>query len=57
MIMSGFHHSIAIIALPNTDSVKFHKKFDYHHRGTLSKIGYKFEEEIDVAYFQLSFNT
>ncbi len=37
----GFRRAIAIVALPNDASVRFHQKLGYRPAGTLSEVGYK----------------
>jgi L-amino acid N-acyltransferase YncA len=47
---------IAGIALPNETSVKFHEKFRFEKVAHFKKVGYKFNQFIDVGYWQLDLN-
>ncbi len=47
-----FHRAYAIVALPNPTSVRFHERFGFVHRGTLTEAGHKFGRYLDVAYFE-----
>ena len=49
---SSYHRAYAIVALPNDDSVRFHERWGFVHRGTLSEAGYKFGRYLDVAYYE-----
>lgn len=49
---TSFHRLLAIITLPNDQSVAFHRRHGFEHRGTLTEAGYKFGEYLDVAYFE-----
>lgn len=48
----GFHRAYAIISLPNASSVRFHERFGFVHRGTLTEAGFKFGRYLDVAYYE-----
>lgn len=45
---------IAVIALPNEQSVKLHEKYSFRTVGVFTKIGYKHENWIDVVYMEKS---
>lgn len=47
-----FHRAYAIVALPNPASVRFHERWGFVHRGTLTEAGHKFGRYLDVAYFE-----
>lgn len=41
----------AAITLPNCSSVRFHEQFGFVHCGTLPRVGYKFGQWRDVAFY------
>jgi phosphinothricin acetyltransferase len=47
-----FHRLYSIIALPNEGSVRFHEKWGFEHRGTLTEAGHKFGRYLDVAFYE-----
>lgn len=47
-----FHRLYSIIALPNDISVRFHEKWGFEHRGTLTEAGHKFGRYLDVAFYE-----
>lgn len=49
---SSYHRAYSIIALPNDASVRFHERWGFVHRGTLTEAGYKFGRYLDVAYYE-----
>ena len=49
-----FHRLFAIITLPNDASVGFHERHGFVHRGTLTEAGFKFDNYLDVAYYELA---
>lgn len=49
---SEFHRLYSIIALPNDVSVRFHEKWGFEHRGTLTEAGHKFGRYLDVAFYE-----
>lgn len=49
---SSFHTAVAVIALPNDASCRFHERHGFAHRGTLTQVGHKFGRWIDTAYYQ-----
>ena len=49
----NFHRAIGIIALPNEASVKLHEKFNFMKIGHFSEVGYKFNQWVDVGYWQV----
>ena len=46
------HAVIGVIALPNPASVALHEKFGMEKVGHLKEVGYKFNQRIDVGYWQ-----
>ncbi|MCK5032519.1 MAG: N-acetyltransferase, partial [Calditrichia bacterium] len=48
-----YHTIIAGIALPNEASVKFHEKFGFEKVAHFKKVDYKFNNFIDVGYWQM----
>ncbi|MDZ7718520.1 MAG: N-acetyltransferase family protein [Balneolaceae bacterium] len=49
----NFHCVISAISLPNPASIAMCEKFGFKKVGQLKEIGYKFDEWIDVGYWQL----
>lgn len=49
----GFHCVISAISLPNPASIAMCEKFGFQKVGHLKEIGYKFDEWIDIGYWQL----
>lgn len=45
---------IAVIALPNAASVALHEAFGMQKVAHFAKVGYKFDQWVDVGYWQLS---
>lgn len=52
LVGTDFHRAFAVIALPNESSCRFHERFGFDHRGTLTEAGYKFGRFLDVAYYE-----
>lgn len=50
---SGIHSIIGGIALPNPQSVVLHEKMGFQKIAHFSEIGYKFNQWLDVGYWQL----
>lgn len=48
----GYHVVIGGITLPNPASIALHEKMGLTHMGTFKDVGYKFEQWIDVGYWQ-----
>ncbi len=51
-IAERYHSVIAIIALPNTASIRLHEKCGFKFTGRLYEAGRKFDKWIDVGYWQ-----
>jgi phosphinothricin acetyltransferase len=49
----GFRTAIGGIALPNAASVALHEKLGFEKVGHIKQVGFKFEQWIDVGYWQL----
>ena len=43
---------MAVIALPNEASIALHKKMGFTEAGLFKSVGYKFDQWVDVAYYQ-----
>ncbi|MBN1924603.1 MAG: N-acetyltransferase [Prolixibacteraceae bacterium] len=50
---SNLHALLAGISLPNRTSIALHEKFGFKKVGCLEQVGFKFEEWIDVGYWEL----
>lgn len=53
LIDLGFHTILGGITIPNPDSIRFHEKFGFEKVGQLKQVGYKFEQWVDVGYWEL----
>lgn len=49
----NYHMIISGISLPNEKSVKIHEKFGFKKVAHFSEVGYKFDNWIDVGYWEL----
>ena len=49
---TDLHRAIAVVALPNDASCRFHERHGFVHRGTLTQVGRKFGQWIDTAYYE-----
>lgn len=49
----GYHTVMGGIALPNEASVALHEKLNFRKVAHFSEVGYKFDQWIDVGYWQL----
>ncbi len=49
----SMHSVIGGIALPNEASIRLHEALGFEKIGEFSEVGYKFDEWIDVGYWQL----
>jgi phosphinothricin acetyltransferase len=47
-----YHRAYSVIALPNDSSVRFHERWGFGHRGTLTEAGHKFGRYLDVAFYE-----
>lgn len=48
----GIHTAISLITLPNEPSVKLHEKFGFEKAAHFKEVGWKFEQWLDVGYWQ-----
>lgn len=55
LVSSGFHTALAGISLPNEASIRLHEKLGFQKVGQLGEVGFKFNQWVDVGYWQLSF--
>jgi phosphinothricin acetyltransferase len=51
---NGLRNIIAVIAEGHPDSEALHARYGFEHVGRLSKVGYKFEQWLDVVFMQLT---
>ncbi|WP_436854422.1 N-acetyltransferase family protein [Staphylococcus caeli] len=49
----GYKTLVAGIDATNDSSIYLHKKFNFQHSGTIQNVGYKFDEWLDLAFYQL----
>ena len=49
----GFHTAIGRLALPNQSSIALHEKLGFQKVGHIKEAGFKFNQWIDVGYWQL----
>lgn len=52
MAASGVHTAVALVALPNPGSVRLHQTVGFEHVGTMREVGFKFDQWIDVEWYQ-----
>ncbi|QNN52251.1 GNAT family N-acetyltransferase [Nocardioides mesophilus] len=52
MAASGVHTAVALIAQPNPGSVRLHKAVGFQHVGSMREVGFKFDQWIDVEWYQ-----
>jgi len=52
MAVSGVHTAVALVALPNESSQHLHEACGFSYVGTMREVGYKFDQWIDVAWYQ-----
>ncbi len=52
-LLEPIHVLIAGITLPNVASVALHEKLGFCYVGKFTEVGYKFDQHIDVGYWQL----
>ena len=51
---AGMHMVIGVITLPNPASVALHEKLGYKQVAHFSEVGFKFNQWLDVGYWQLA---
>ena len=49
---TSLHRAYAAIGLPNDVSIALHQKFGFNHVGTLTEVGTKFGDRVDVAWYE-----
>ncbi|MCK9625970.1 MAG: N-acetyltransferase family protein [Bacteroidales bacterium] len=49
-----YREMLAVVALPNPESISFHKKMGFVDVGLMKKIGFKFDNYLDVSFLQKS---
>ncbi len=52
MAQSGVHTAVALVAMPNPGSVRLHTACGFEHVGTMREVGFKFDQWVDVAWYQ-----
>jgi phosphinothricin acetyltransferase len=52
LVASGVHTAVALVALPNDASIRLHESCGFEHVGTMREVGHKFDQWIDVAWYQ-----
>jgi len=52
MAASGVHTAVALVALPNPGSIALHKACGFEHVGTMREVGWKFDQWVDVEWYQ-----
>lgn len=50
--ISGVHTAVALVALPNPASEALHRACGFEEVGKLSQVGWKFDQWIDVKWYQ-----
>ncbi|HEY8766485.1 MAG TPA: GNAT family N-acetyltransferase [Dehalococcoidia bacterium] len=51
---NGLRNIVAVIAEGHPDSEALHARYGFEHVGRLRKVGYKFEQWLDVVFMQLT---
>lgn len=49
----GIHTALAVITLPNEGSTKLHENFAMEKVGHVKQVGFKFDQWLDVGYWQI----
>lgn len=52
LVATGVHTAVALVALPNDASIRLHESCGFEHVGTMREVGHKFDQWIDVAWYQ-----
>ncbi|WP_165312958.1 arsinothricin resistance N-acetyltransferase ArsN1 family B [Vibrio ziniensis] len=53
---AGYKNAVGSIALPNQPSVALHERMGFKKVGEFNNIGFKFDHQISVGYWQLELN-
>lgn len=48
----GIHTAISLVTLPNDASIALHEKFGFEKAAHFKEVGWKFEQWLDVGYWQ-----
>ncbi len=48
----GYHSVVSAISLPNEKSIRLHREFDFTEIGVFHDSGYKFDQWVDVIWFE-----
>lgn len=48
----GYREAVAVIAMPNPESIALHQKMGFKESGVLQNVGYKFEQYLDITLWQ-----
>lgn len=51
--LADFHSIIGVITLPNDASIALHEKFGFKKVGHFSEVGFKFNQWMDVGFWEL----
>ena len=51
------HVLIAGITIPNEKSIRMHEKFGFKQVSLMKEVGWKFNQWVDIGYWQLTFDT
>lgn len=51
----GIHAVMGVLGLPNEPSIKLHEKFGFKKVAHFPQVGFKFQQWVDVGYWQLTF--
>jgi phosphinothricin acetyltransferase len=54
---NGIHAMIGAIDATNAGSIALHERFGFSRVGTLPQVGFKFGRWLDLAFYQLTFDT
>ncbi|HDI6914726.1 TPA: GNAT family N-acetyltransferase, partial [Staphylococcus aureus] len=49
----GYRALVAGIDASNKASIQLHQKFAFKHAGTLTNVGFKFNQWLDLAFYEL----
>ena len=52
----GIHAVMGVLGLPNEPSIKLHEKFGFEKVAHFPEVGFKFNQWVDVGYWQLMFD-
>ena len=52
-VKNSFKRWWQVLMIKNIQSKLLHEKFGFRHMGTLEKVGYKFEQWLNLAFYQI----